>query len=146
MQTPSEVEPVLDALALAQADVEQDAGPVGGEAPGHEHALLRPLGPGRQVDRVHEQREQADLAEALRPEGPVAVAQLAADGAHGGPADRAEPGLPGQALDVAVGQAPDVRADDERLERAGPDDRSGVGDDRADEAGQAVRGPGAWPR
>src|SRR5664279_3787689 len=53
-EAPSEIEPVLHALPLPEADVEQDAGPVGGEAPGDEDALLGALGPDRQVDRVEE--------------------------------------------------------------------------------------------
>ena len=79
MRPRPEVEPVLGPLPLAEADVEQDPLPVGREAPGDEDALLGALGPDRQVDGVEEEREQADLAEAAGPEGPVAVAQLAAD-------------------------------------------------------------------
>jgi hypothetical protein len=82
---------------------------------------------------VHEERQETDVAEAAGPEGPVAVPQLAADPAHRRPADRTQARLSGEALDVAVGQAPDVRPDDQRLERAGPDDRPRVRDDRADE-------------
>jgi hypothetical protein len=93
--------------------------------------LAPPGGP--QVDRVHEERQETDVAETPGPEGPVPVAQLAADPAHRRPADRAQAGLPREALDVAVGEAPDVGADDERLERSGPDDGPRVGDDRADE-------------
>ena len=63
---------------------------------------------------------------------------LAADPADRRPADRAQAGLAGEALDVAVRQAPDVGPDHERLERPGPDDRSRVGDDRGHEAGQGV--------
>jgi hypothetical protein len=70
----------------------------------------------------------------LGPEGPIAVAQLAADPTHRRLADRAQTGLPGEALDVAIGGAPDGGADDERLEWSRPDDRAGVGDDRTDEA------------
>jgi hypothetical protein len=57
---------------------------------------------------------------------------------HRGPADGPEAGLPGQALDVAVREAPDVCPDDQGLEGPGPDDRTGVGDHLRDEAGQAV--------
>jgi hypothetical protein len=42
--------------------------------------------------------------------------------------------LSGEALDVAVGGAPNVGPDDQRFERSGPDDRPGVGDDRTHEA------------
>ena len=97
-----------------------------------------PVRPDRQVDGVEEERQQADLAEAPGPEGPVAVAQLAAHGAHRRPADRTQASLSGEALDVTVTQAPDVGADDERLQRPGPDDRARVGDDPRDEASQGV--------
>jgi hypothetical protein len=50
----------------------------------------------------------------------------------------AQASLAGEALDVAIGQTPDVGADDERLERSRPDDRAGVGDDRADEPGEGA--------
>jgi hypothetical protein len=55
-------------------------------------------------DGVHEEREEADLGEAAGAEGPVAVAQLVADGGHGGPADGAQAGLGSEALDVPVGR------------------------------------------
>src|SRR5664280_3868689 len=79
-----------------------------------------PVRPDGQVDRVEHEDQQADLAEAPGPEGPVAVAQLAAHGAHRRPADRTQASLSGEALDVTVTQAPDVGADDERLQRPGP--------------------------
>ena len=137
-EAPSQIEPVLGPLALPEADVEQDPVAVGREAPGDEDALLGTVGPDRQVDGVQEQREQAHLAEAAGPEGAVPVAELAADRAHRRPADRAQPRLAGEALDVAVREAPDVGADDERLERPGPDDRARVGDDPRDEPGERV--------
>src|SRR5450759_3873821 len=115
-EAPAEVEPVLGPLPLPEADVEQDPLALGREAPGDEDALLRPLRADRQVDGVEEERQEADLAEAAGPEGPVAVAQLAAHGAHRRPADGPETRLPGEALDVAVGESPDVRPADERLE------------------------------
>jgi len=121
-----------------KTDIEEDPLTVGREAPGDEDALLGASGSDRQVDRVEHEDQQADLAEAAGPEGPIAIAQLAADRAHGRLADRAQAGLPGEALDVAVTEAPDVGADDERLERSGPDDRPRVGDDRADEARKRV--------
>jgi len=137
-EAPAQVEPVLGPLALPEADVEEHPRAVGREAPGDEDALPGTLGSDRQVDGVHEERQETDLAEAPGPEGPVPVAQLATDPAHRRPADRAQTGLPRQALDVAVTEAPDVGADDERLERPCPDDRSRVGDDRAHEAGERV--------
>ena len=82
-----EVEPVLGPLPLAEADVEEDPRPLGREAPGDEDALLRSFRADRKLDRVEEHGQQADLAEAAGPEGPVAVAQLAADPAHRRPAD-----------------------------------------------------------
>jgi hypothetical protein len=97
-----------------------------------------PVRPDGQVDRVEHEAQQADLAEAPCPEGPVAVAQLAAHGAHRRPADRTQASLSGEALDVTVTQAPDVGADDERLQRPGPDDRARVGDHPRDEASQGV--------
>jgi hypothetical protein len=54
-----ELRPVLDALALPEADVEQDPLAVGGEAPGDEDALFGALGPD----------QQANLAEAAGPDG-----------------------------------------------------------------------------
>jgi hypothetical protein len=101
-------------------------------------ALLGPVGPDGQVDGVEHEDQQADLAEAAGPEGPIAVAQLATDRAHGRLADRAQTRFAGEALDVAVTEAPDVGADGEGFERSGPDDPPGVGDDRADEAGERV--------
>ncbi len=68
-QTPPEVEPVLCSLPLTQGDIEQHPHPVGREAPGHEHAFSWAVRPDRQVDGVHEQREQADLGEAPGAEG-----------------------------------------------------------------------------
>jgi len=133
-----ELRPVLDPLALAEADVEQHPVAVGREAPGDEDALLGPVGPDRQVDGVEHQAEQADLAQAARPERPVPIPELAADRADRGPADVTQTGLAGETLDVAIGQAPDVGTNDQRLERSGPDDRPGVGDRRADEPGETV--------
>ena len=115
----SEVEPVLEALTLAEADVEQDPLTVGGEAPRHQHALLGTLGADGQVDGVQEQRQETHLAEAAGAEGPVAVTELATDPAHGGAADRSEAGLGGEALDVTVRQAPHVGSDDEGLQGSG---------------------------
>jgi surface polysaccharide O-acyltransferase-like enzyme len=99
---------------------------------------LGPSGRTGQVDGVEEERQEPHLAEAAGPEGSVAILQLAADPAHRRPADRSETRLPGEALDVAVRQAPDVGADDERLEWPCPDDRPRVGDDRAHEPGERV--------
>ena len=134
----SEVEPVLEALALPEADVEEHALPGGRVGPGHEHALLRSLRAHRQVDGVQEERHQADLGEGAGPEGPVAVTQLATDPADGALADGAEAGLGCEALDVTIGQAPHIGADDERFEGPGADDGLGVGDGRGDEAGEGV--------
>jgi hypothetical protein len=44
----------------------------------------------------------------------------------------------GEALDIAIGQAANVGADNERFEGSGPDRSAAVGDDRTHEAGQAV--------
>ena len=134
----AEIEPVLDPLPLTEADVEQDALAVDAEAPGDEDTLLGAVGSDRQVDRVEHEAEEADIGEAAGPERPVPIPELAADRADRGTADVAETRLSGETLDVAIGQAPDVGADDERLERSGPDDRSGVGDRRADEPGEGV--------
>ena len=83
-------------------------------------------------------RQQAHLGEAAGPEGPVAIPEFPADGAHGRPADLPEARFASEALDVAVRQAPDVRPDDERLQGPGADDAAHVGDDPTDEAGEAV--------
>ena len=56
-------------------------------------------------------------------------------------ADLAQAGLAGEALDVAIGQAAHVGADDERLERSGPDDRSGI---RMIELTKRSREPRTW--
>jgi hypothetical protein len=108
-EAPPQVEPVVCPLALAEADVEQDPAAVDGEAPGDEHALLGPVGPDRQVDRVTEQGEQADLGQAPRPKGPVAIAQFTADRAHGGLADGAQAGLSGEAQRCRGRRGPERR-------------------------------------
>jgi hypothetical protein len=54
---------------LTETDIEQDPLAVGREAPGDEDALLGPLWADRQVDRVHEQRQEPDVAEAPGSEG-----------------------------------------------------------------------------
>ena len=56
-------------------------------------------------------------------------------------ADLAQAGLAGEALDVAIGETTDVGADDERLERSGPDDRSGI---RMIELTKRSREPRTW--
>ena len=68
-EAPAQVELVLGALASAEADVEQDAVPIGGVAPGHEHALLGSLGTDGQVDGISDERQEADLGEAPGAEG-----------------------------------------------------------------------------
>jgi hypothetical protein len=110
-----EIEPVLDALALAEADVEQDPFARRRVTPGDEDALLRALRAGRQVDRIEHQAQERHGGEALGPEGPVAVAQFAADVGDGAPGEMPEPSLGCERLDVAGREPPHVRADDERL-------------------------------
>lgn len=76
------IEPVGGPLSLPQAGIEQDPHTVSREAPGDEDAISRALGPNRQVGRVHEQRQEPDLAEARARKAAVAIAQLAADRNH----------------------------------------------------------------
>jgi len=82
--------------------------------------------------------EQVDLRQRPGPKGLVAVLELLTDPAHRTLAHRAQAGLGNQALDVAVGEAAHVGADDQGLERPGPEDHLGVRDDAGDEALGAV--------
>jgi len=137
-QATSQIEPVFGSFALTKTDIEQNPLAIERVAPGDQDALFGTFRAHGQVDRVEHQAQQADTGETLGPKRPIAVAELAADARHGDPADVTKTGLRCQALDVAVTEAANVGADDERFERSRPDRGAAVGDDRTDEAGQAV--------
>ena len=67
-EPPSQLEPVLEPFALAEADIEEHAFPVGGEAPGHQHAFLRSFRTDRQV--VGSDQGAVTVSRPLRLPGP----------------------------------------------------------------------------
>jgi hypothetical protein len=78
-QVTPELEPVLVRFAHPQHHRQQDALAVLGEAPGGQHALLRPVWADGEKTGVQEQRRQLDVVQIAAPELLKALAQLAAD-------------------------------------------------------------------
>jgi hypothetical protein len=78
-QIAAERKPVLVRLAHPEHHRQQHPLALFGEAPGDQHALLGPVGPDRQEDRVQEQRCQLDLVEVAALERLKALAQLLAN-------------------------------------------------------------------
>nr|WP_259315733.1 phosphoribulokinase [Capillimicrobium parvum] len=74
----------------------------------------------REVGGVEEQRDESDVVEVAALELLEAVAQLGADPRRGGLRDAPRAGLLAERLDVAHRQPAHERADDQRLERLGP--------------------------
>jgi hypothetical protein len=116
-QVAAEREPVLVRFAHREHHREQHAFALLGEAPGHQHALLGPLGADGEKDRVEEQRRQPDVVEVAALELLEALAQLLADPLSGRLRQLPQPGLLGQRLDVAHRQAAHERADHHRPQR-----------------------------
>jgi hypothetical protein len=66
-------------LLVAHGQVQQVFSAVRGDAPGHEHRLLGPLGPKRLEDRVAEQVLDLDLGQVAGDEGLVVLPQPIGD-------------------------------------------------------------------
>ena len=66
-QIAAELKPVLVRLAHPEHHREQHALALFGESPGDQHALLGPVGPDREEDRVEEQCRELDLVEVAAP-------------------------------------------------------------------------------
>jgi hypothetical protein len=107
-------------LAHPQHHRQQHALALFGKAPGHQHALLGPVGANREEHRIQKQGGELDVVEIAAPELLKALTQLAADARGGRLGQLAQPGLLTQRLDVAHRQAPHERADHHRLQRLGP--------------------------
>jgi hypothetical protein len=104
-------------LAHPQHHREQHPLALLGKAPGDQHALLGPVGPDREEDRVAEQRRQPDVVEVAAPQLLEALPELAADPRGGRLRQLPQPRLLAQRLDVAHRQPPDERADHHRPKR-----------------------------
>src|SRR3990172_7547422 len=120
-------------LSLAERDSQKLAVAFQIVAPGHQHPFLGPAWTRGQVDGVEKERQKLYPCQAAGAEGPVAVAQLLADPAGAALGELAQARLCQKALQVAVGEAAHVGADDERLQRPGTDHGSCAGDGAADE-------------
>src|SRR5215216_7964958 len=106
-QVAPQLQPVLVRFAHPEHHLKQHALAFLGEAPGDEHALLRPVGAHREEDGVEEERREADLVERAALERLEALAQLRADPRRGRLRELAEPGLLQERLDVAHREAAD---------------------------------------
>src|SRR5581483_11687153 len=113
----AELEPVVFGLAHPERDVEQDALARFGDAPGAEHALLRPRGADGQEDRIEEEANESQLGEVAPAEDLEALLQLPAEPGRRRLRYLAEAGLLAERLDVAHREAAHEGADHQRLER-----------------------------
>jgi hypothetical protein len=127
-------EPVLVGLAHPQHHRQEHPLALLGEAPGDQHALLGPLGPDGEKDRVEEQLRDLDVVEVAALELLKALPQLGADARRGRLAQLAPPGRLAQRLHVAHRQATHERADHQRPQRLGAQKlgppREQLGDER----------------
>ena len=119
-QVAAELDPVLLALPHPQAHRNQCPPAVFGDSPGADHALLGAARADRQVDRVEEQHDQVDVVERAAFERLEALVQLRTDPRHRRARGLPEPSLLTKRLDVAHRQPAHERADDQRLQRVGP--------------------------
>jgi hypothetical protein len=99
--------------------LKQHAFAVVGESPGDQHAFLGTVVTDSDERRVEEQGGQPDLVEVTPAKSLKALFELLAHPRRGRLRQLAQPGFLAEVLDVAHRQAPDERADHQRLQRLG---------------------------